>query len=160
MALSSNNDRFDFDDDDDDFPSRRAPRRRNPFDDFGRGSTQGYSQKRQSRSRYDDDDDHFSQNTSFKFDMPKERSGGRSRNFDDEYDFDALFAEQEDRRPSSRLGGMMGGGFEERQGYGGDSFSNSEFDKIVWENETLETFVKDFYKERELEHVKNRSPEE
>ena len=37
---------------------------------------------------------------------------------------------------------------------------NAEFDNINWESESLTTFVKDFYKDRELDHVKNRSPEE
>jgi len=130
-------------DDDEDFPSNRKPRNRNEFDDFG----SGYSSRR---------DRGGSDNSS----KPSFHQGQRGQR-DEDYDFDTLFSEQSGR--SSHRGGERSGGMGGYEGHGGgsnNSFENAEFDNIDWKSESLTTFEKDFYRDRELDIVKNRSPEE
>jgi len=72
-----------------------------------------------------------------------------------------FFSEQSGR---SNRGGERSGGMGGYEGMGGarqdNSFENAEFDNIDWKNESLTLFEKDFYKDQELDVVKNRSPEE
>merc|ERR1719433_1245574 len=65
-------------------------------------------------------------------------------------------------------GGFGGGGFggrarfDDYQGVGGrgDSDLGAGLRHIDWKTQSLEPFIKDFYKERELDHIKNMAPEE
>jgi len=141
-------------DDDDDFPSNRTPKRRNDFEDIGSGYSSGRDSGREQRGGGDRGFDNTSS---------RPQGGGRKTG-GGEYDFDALFADQSG---SSFGGGRSGGRNNDSMGGSGggrgdfdDSFENAEFENIKWESENLSTFVKDFYKDRELEHVKNRSPAE